>query len=227
MKTTTKILIITVSFLLLLSIFNNNSFAGTLERFTTSEFLSKETAEERFELFTNLSYFDESDLNLKYRVMFCVPGTYAMLFLSDYPIKVDTLNSGNAASYISGLGTIAMYCSNPDYSTYTKKLNYSEYTIFWSNQCSTDTLLQHLSTNHDLTFVENDNIAISREETTLPFPNTTPTLAETIVAGYQVAKETTAQTITTPLVELIPVGIVIMATMIVVSLIVYFKRLKA
>lgn len=63
---------------------------------------------------------------------------------------------------------------------------------------------------------------IYNEDDTIFF-KVTPTLEETLVEGYKVAKTTIHQTTKQQIVEILPVGIVILATMIVVSLIAYFR----
>lgn len=63
---------------------------------------------------------------------------------------------------------------------------------------------------------------IYNEDDTIFF-KVAPTLEETLVEGYKVAKTTIHQTTKQQIVEILPVGIVILATMIVVSLIAYFR----
>ena len=60
-----------------------------------------------------------------------------------------------------------------------------------------------------------------------PIVEETPTLAEVMAQGHQQAKEITQESLETELAELIPVGVVIMASLVLVYLIAYFKFWRA
>lgn len=238
MKTNNKLLLFLIIFIAILLFLTLDCFAVDMlpESFTSL------TAEEKLSFLKSQDIYDENDNNLKY-VFFCYSDYNAYLLLSDYPFKVSSLGSGTSGSIISGIGTVVSYCFyswggevlpspqydfDNNYDTSGRVIgNFNTYSFVFSNKLGTSTMLETLSINHDLTYVDSNDIAISREDCNDPFPPITLTLEEVLEKGYQTASETTRQSMTAQIVETLPVGIAILATMIVVSLIAYFKLFKA
>ena len=212
MKLKNKILIITLIFVAIILLFKLDCFA--LENVPTTQY-SEEFSRTTF---TNLSTAQEK-LDYIKRMPFY--------------FKVDKLNKDSATSYFSSIGTCHMYSINfqEESKWYSIKVaNNSEYSnSLFNGKMGSSTMMSSLSINHDLLFSDKGNgtgVAIAREDCKQPFPLITPTLQEVLEKGYQTAQETTTQSITAQLVEILPVGIVIMATLILVSLIAYFRFWK-
>lgn len=236
MKFKNKILIITLIFVAIILLSKLDCFAlenvtmkGYSEEFSRDTFKNLSTAQEKLDYIKRMPFYSKESDNLKYIFMAYSDYT-AYLMVSDYPFKVRQLNSGNAQTYISSLGTSHMYSiwfqeKSKLYSINTA--NNSEYSdSLFTGKMDTSTMLSSLSINHDLVFTDTVNgtgVAISREDCNQPFPLITPTLQEVLEKGYQTTQETTTQSITAQLVEILPVGVVIMATLILVSLIAYFR----
>lgn len=239
MKLKNKILIITLIFVAIILLFKLDCFAlenvpttQYSEEFSRTTFTNLSTAQEKLDYIKRMPFYSKESDNLKY--IFMANSYYTTyLMVSDYPFKVDKLNKDSATSYFSSIGTCHMYSINfqEESKWYSIKVaNNSEYSnSLFNGKMGSSTMMSSLSINHDLLFSDKGNgtgVAIAREDCKQPFPLITPTLQEVLEKGYQTAQETTTQSITAQLVEILPVGIVIMATLILVSLIAYFRFWK-
>ena len=228
MKTNNKLLLFLIIFIAIFLFLTLDCFAltGYNDDFSRTIY-NNFSSEDKLNYIKELSFFNNDEVvNLKY-VFLCSSDYFVTLYFSDYPFKVSQLNSGSSASLISGLGTIYYYriYFEEQSKLYAKEsYNYGSYTILpQGSGMGTSEMLETLSINHDLTYVDSNDIAISREDCNDPFPPITLTLEEVLEKGYQTASETTQQSMTAQIVEILPVGIIILATMIVVSLIAYFR----
>ena len=229
MKTNNKILLFLIIFIGILLLLNIDCFAltGYNDDFSRTTYNNLSSAEDKLNYIKKLSFVNNDEIvDLNY-VFLCNSDYFVTLYFSDYPFKVSQLNSGSSGSQISGLGTIYYYCIRFEEQSklYEKEsYNYSSYSILpQGSGMGTSDMLETLSINHDLTYVDSDDIAISREDCNEPFPPITLTLEEVLEKGYQTTQETIRPSITAQLVEILPVGIVVLATMIMVSLIAYFR----
>lgn len=229
MKTNNKILLFLIIFIVILLFLTLDCFAltGYNDDFSRTTYNNLSSAADKLNYIKELSFFNNDEVvNLKY-VFLCNSDYFVTLYFSDYPFKVSQLNSGSSSSQISGSGTISYYriYFEEQSKLYAKEsYNYGSYTILpQGSGMGTSEMLETLSINHDLIYVDSNDIAISREDCNDPFPPITLTLEEVLEKGYQTTQETIRPSITAQLVEILPVGIVILATMIVVSLIAYFR----
>lgn len=211
MKFKNKILIITLIFVAIILLNNLDCFGYSAGDTVTISPLEGDPFEITLqndlpEEYSNFNYFCLSKNNY----ISIIPNSVAYLKIdtpsNDYVIGRFYDVSGNFVSkkelLLSSDGFFNPRGSNPTNSLVILK------------SCFTDTDSAILSKHLKYTIYNSDDTV---------FFKVTPTLEETLVEGYKVAKTTIHQTTKQQLVEILPVGVVIMATLILVSLIAYFR----
>ncbi len=211
MKTNNKILLFLIIFIGILLLFTIDCFAYSAGDTVTINPLEGESWQVTLQEDLPEAY---SDFNY-----FCISSNYSITIFPNNVayMKISEPNDEYViASYYDASGNVIS----------TKGLimnNAGEFNPYGSNPKNKFVVQKSIFYNTDSSILAKAiPYTIYNEDDTIFF-KVTPTLEETLVEGYKVAKTTIHQTTKQQVVEILPVGIIILATMIVVSLIAYFR----
>lgn len=209
MKTNNKILLFLTIFIGILLLLTIDCFGYTYNHFnlkldgTDEVFFNRSTME--LTVNDNVYLITDDSLPSNYtkisviRESFTMGNQYWICFLPDNSDKLIITNSSN-------------------------KINNNDFTLYMLSSSDSDFSIYESGSNvFNIDSIVLSNVDVYNQGGELVFQTPPLALEEVLAEGYQIAQETTRQSITAQLVDLVPVGIVILATMIVVSLIAYFR----
>lgn len=230
MKINNKILLFLIIFIGILLFLTLDCFAADM----IPDSFKNLSSEEKLVFLKSQDFYNKKDDNLKY-IILDYSNYGVSLYLSDYPFKATSIDTQGYSFYANGTFVIYYFTYNGSEfvpgdtslngSSFSGRgeFNTSNYDLLFNNYYFINDPFDNFSLNHDVPYLNEDGIAFSREDCNDPFPPITLTLEEVLEKGYQTAQETTRQSMTAQIVEILPVGIAILATMIAVSLIAYFR----
>lgn len=224
MKLKTKILFIILFTFFIIILSNSSVFAPDLP----SSYLELGTAVERLDFIKNLNLVNEKYFDYPY---FFIQNsdTFIYFFASDNPARLVPY-SGTYKVRVTG--NYVYYKLGYNYSLRTFNIAGSDYPYFGSiDNYSVDLANKTFyfephaydtSSNFDFYNLTGDSIIFSMEDNSYPFPKVSPLEIITTQAQKE-AGQKAQEIIREALKILVPVGVIIMASLVTVSLIAYFK----